>query len=275
MEPCGALSRPHLVVSSSCQRSKPRRAWDVLRTRLPSAPGAACPLTYSGQNRDLVQRLSPPAPCRHRFRPLSAGMKKFLTFFSAWKNVRLGSPVLRQPRRLKYAYATFAYLLPRALFRLPKCRLTRSTALLTSRSLSNARAAPSQTEEERSAAVSATSALRPSTMRSRLIAHARGLATMGVKIPRLTTGTLTVHARTRTRGGAVDNFRHRFFSLCWFLFSSPQLGSRSARRVRFPMGREPPQGAVIPDCGKFRCLPHWSTDRRKKPLRCETGRAGM
>ena len=68
--------------------------------------------------------------------------------------MRLGSPVLCQPRRLKYAYATFAYLLPRALFRRPKCRLMRSTALLTSRSLSNARAAPFQTEEERSAAAS-------------------------------------------------------------------------------------------------------------------------
>ena len=77
---------------------------------------------------------------------------------------------------------------------------------------------------------------------ARTRARARGLATMGMNIPRLT----TVHARARTRGGAVDNFRHRFLSLCWFLFSSPAVtrlrGNSHVCRAGQPADEKSPSG---------------------------------
>ena len=64
----------------------------------------------------------------------------------------------------------------------------------------------------------------------------------------------------------VDNssvfigFSFRVFVVC----VSPRFGSRSARRVRFPMGREPPQGAVIPDRGKSNIC-HQVKTKQKRP----------
>ena len=62
---------------------------------------------------------------------------------------------------------------------------------------------------------------------------------------------------------------HPYSSDFPFVFSvvcvSPRFGSRSARRVRFPMGREPPQGAVIPDRGKSNIC-HQVKTKQKKTL---------
>ena len=65
---------------------------------------------------------------------------------------------------------------------------------------------------------------------------------------------------------------HPYSSDFPFVFSvvcvSPRFGSRSARRVRFPMGREPPQGAVIPDREKFAIYSHRvKTPKKDLPAR--------
>ena len=47
---------------------------------------------------------------------------------------------------------------------------------------------------------------------------------------------------------------------------SASLGTRSARRVRFPMGREPPQGAVTRLCVKNKTPNHGVTNETSDPL---------
>ena len=83
MEPCGALSRPQFVISSSCQRSNPEGFGTCDQLGSPMRWPQHVPSIIVGKRRGAFGNSDRPEPPKGRLRPMFTGTREVFRLFSS------------------------------------------------------------------------------------------------------------------------------------------------------------------------------------------------